>query len=235
MRIEIWTDVICPWCGLGEHRLHEALRRFDHAGEVEVVHRSFQLDERAPVGSTRAVREMLVSDKGLARHEVDRLVTRIERLAHAEGLQPYIVGDNRVGNTSLAHQLAAWASAHGRGAETWAALYKAYFGEARSIFDVDSLVTIAGELGLDRKAAREVLVSERYAGQVRAEGREARELGASGVPFIVIDRRYAIAGAQPVHTIVEALDAAWKQRSSPAQVGATEARDGSCGPDGCSP
>lgn len=235
MRIEIWTDVICPWCGLGEHRLQEALRRFDHAGEVEVVHRSFQLDERAPLGSTRAVREMLVSDKGLASHEVDRLVTRIERLAHAEGLRPYVVGDNRVGNTSLAHQLAAWATLQGRGAETWAALYKAYFGQARSIFDVDSLVTIAGELGLDPLAAREALVSGRHAGQVRAEGREARELGASGVPFIVIDRRYAIAGAQPVGTILEALEAAWTESRALPERSASEARDGICGPDGCSP
>jgi len=232
MRIEIWTDVICPWCGIGEHRLTEALHRFGHGADVEVVHRSFQLDPRAPLGTTETVRQMLKTRKRLSDAQVDGLVKNVERVAAADGLAPYVVGDNHTGNTSLAHELAAWATEQGRGAEIWARLYTAYFGEARSIFDVDSLVELARELGLDTDTAREVLTSRRYEQQVLADGREAQELGASGVPFIVIDRRYAIAGAQPVATMLGALEKAWtEQRPTPAAVNVGD--DALCGPDGC--
>ncbi len=231
MKIEIWTDIICPWCGLGARRLEKALDRFGHAGEVELVHRSFQLDERAPVGTTEKVKDMLAQKKGLPRAQIDALTARVEQLAAAEGLQPYIVGDNRTGNTALAHELAAWATSVGRGPEMWAKLYQAYFGEARSIFDVDALVELAGELGLSRDEARAALTSRRFADQVRAEGREARELGTTGVPFIVIDRRYAIAGAQSVDVMVQALEQAWRERKpAPEVIGSDGA---ACGPDGC--
>lgn len=208
MRIEIWTDIICPWCGLGEHRLKEALRRFGHAGDIEIVRRSFQLDERAPMGSTESVRQMLATKKGLPPAHVETMTKRIEELARSEGLTPYVVADNRVGNTSLAHELAAWATEQGRGAEMWARLYTAYFGEARDVFAVEPLVALAAELGLDPDAARETLESRRYQARVLADGAEARKLGASGVPFFVIDRKYGIAGAQPVDALVKVLTTA---------------------------
>lgn len=231
MRVEIWTDIICPWCGIGENRLREALAGFEHAGEVEVVHRSFQLDERAPAGSTQTAREMLVERKGLLRGQVDEMVARVEAIAAADGLSPYIVGDNRVGNTSLAHELAAWADELGRGNEMWTKLYSAYFGEGRSVFDVDSLVAIATEAGFGAESAREALTSRRYEKRVLADGREARELGAGGVPFIVIDRRYAIAGAQSADVVRRALETAWKEKAPKPVI---ETDDGAfCGPDGC--
>ncbi len=231
MRIEIWTDIICPWCGLGRHRLDAALARFGHADEVEVVHRSFQLDERAPLGIAEPVRDMLKRKMRWSNADIERSQKRIEGMAEAEGLRPYIVAENRAGNTSLAHELAAWATDLRRGNDVWAMLYKAYFGEARSIFDVDALVELAAEIGLDPSEAREVLTSRRYAKQVVEDAREARELGAQGVPFIVIDRRLAIAGAQPVDVIVGALENAWRERAL-APV-ATSEEGGVCGPDGC--
>ena len=100
MRVEVWSDIICPWCGLGLHRLRAALAQFAYAADVEVVHRSYQLDERAPLGQIESVRAML-RKKGLADAQIEAATARVAQLAKAEGLQPYIVLENRVGNTSL--------------------------------------------------------------------------------------------------------------------------------------
>jgi predicted DsbA family dithiol-disulfide isomerase len=205
MRVEAWTDIICPWCGLGLHRLTQAIAQLEDAAEVEVVHRSFQLDERAPVGSTESVRAMLRRKMGASDAQIEKMTGSIEQMAAAEGLRPYRVLDNVVGNTSLAHELAAWATAQGQGDAAWKRLFVAYFGEGRSIFDVDALVSLAATIGLDVEGAREALTTRRYADQVLADGREAQSLGATGVPFLVIDRRRGLVGAQPVDTVLAAL------------------------------
>ncbi|MDY7232726.1 DsbA family oxidoreductase [Hyalangium rubrum] len=234
MRVEIWTDIVCPWCGLGYHRLEQALARFGHEGEVELVHRSFQLDESARVGVTERVRDMLKSKLGLSDTQVVDMTRRIEQMAQADGLTPYNVLKNRVGNTSLAHEFAAWATELGKGKEVWRLLYKTYFAEARSIFDVDSLAPLATQLGLDATAAREAMTSRRYAGKVIADGREARSLGSGGVPFVVIDRKYGVSGAQPVEVLLEALETAWREKNPQKLVSVAGQSDaGICGPDGC--
>lgn len=207
MRVEIWSDLICPWCGIGQHRLDEALRRFGRS-DVEVVHRSFQLDPGAPEGEARPVREMLAKKYGASEKQISAMTGRVEQLAKADGLQPYVVGDNVVGNTSLAHELAAFAAEHGKAREAWRLLYATYFGAAQSIFDADALAALAPRLGLDAELARAALVDRRYRQKVEADAREAQAMGSSGVPFIVIDRRFAIEGAQPVEVMVQALEAA---------------------------
>lgn len=229
MQVEIWTDIICPWCGIGHHRLERALAQFAHAGEVTLVQRSFQLDENAPTDRTESARSMLRAKKGMSDEQMDAIGGHIQKLAEADGLRPYVVLDNQVGNTSLAHELAAWATSEGRGREIWDALYRAYFGEARSIFDAASLVAIAGEVGLDADAAREALSSRRYAAQVRADGEAARALGVRGVPFVLVDRRYAVSGAQPTETLTTALERAWADRAAAGAV-----QDGAaCAAEGC--
>jgi predicted DsbA family dithiol-disulfide isomerase len=207
MKIEVWADIICPWCGLGLHRLKQALAQFPHAAEVTVVHRSFQLDERAATGSTEPVRAMLHRKIGASDAQIARMTGQIEQMARAEGLQPYQVLENRVGNTSLAHELAAWATSQGRGNAMWDTLFSTYFGEAKSIFEVDALAPLATRVGLDPDAARQALVSRQFAEQVVADGREARALGATGVPFTVIDRKRRFAGAQSVEAVLSALQA----------------------------
>jgi predicted DsbA family dithiol-disulfide isomerase len=214
MQVEVWADVICPWCGLGDHRLEAALERFPHRDEVQVIHHSFQLDPSAPPGSSAPVRDMLQT-KGLDDGQIDAMTRRVEGLADSEGLRPYRVLDNRVGSTALAHELLAYAADQGHQAEAWNRLFRAYFGEARPIFSVEDLVSLAGEIGLDPEDTREALLSRRYADRVADEGREAAELGATGVPFFVIDRRYGVAGAQPVDTLLAALQRAWDERLAP--------------------
>ena len=152
-------------------------------------------------------------------------------MAALDGLPPYILADNLSGNTSLAHQLLAFAADRGPEQEAWQHFYVAYFGEARSIFDIDALVTLGVELGLDGDEVREVLTDGRYRAKVEQDGLEARELGATGVPFIVIDRKFGIAGAQPIEQFRAALRRAWDANPTPlVRLG----DDGqSCGPDGC--
>lgn len=230
MEIEIWSDLICPFCGLGNQRLDNALRRFAHADSVTVVHRSFELDPAAPVGEVRTVREMLHERYGMSDAQIEMQHSRIRADAAAEGLEPYELTDNNVGSTALAHELLAYASDESVGTEAWHRLYRAYFGEVRSIFTVDALVELAAEIGLDADSTRTVLTDRRYRDRVHADQREAEELGATGVPFIVIDRRYGIAGAQPVDTMLATIERAWDE-SEPALV--TVGDGAVCGPDGC--
>ena len=183
-----------------------------------MIHRSFQLDPAAPPGPGEPVRDML-RNKGLDDAQIDAVTQRVEGLADAEGLRPYDVRDNRVGSTALAHELLAYAAEQGKQAEAWHRLFTAYFGEARPIFSVADLVTLASEIGLDPEDARAALRSRRYTARVADEGREAAGLGATGVPFFVIDRRYGVAGAQPAGTLLAALQRAWDGRLVPDRQG----------------
>lgn len=205
MRIDVWSDVICPWCGLGKHRLEAALSQLPEDESAEVVYHSFQLDPNAP-RQAQSVRELLKAKYGLDDAGFLRATARIEDLAETEGLQPYHVGDNLSGNTFLAHQLLVMASEKGLAGEAWDRLYKAHFGERRSIFEVDSLVELAEEIGLDPAEAREALETGRYAPQVEAEGIQARRIGATGVPFYVIDNKYAVSGAQPPEVLLSVFE-----------------------------
>ncbi|HEY8947168.1 MAG TPA: DsbA family oxidoreductase, partial [Polyangiaceae bacterium] len=186
MNVEIWSDLICPWCGVGQRRLERAIEGFEHREQVAVRHRSFELDPR-PRQTVRSVREMLKEKYGWSPAQMEAAFQRIEGLAAEEGIRPYHVGDNLSGNTRLAHELLAFASQQGKEHHAWARLYRAYFGEQRSIFDVDSLVALGGELGLDMEEVRLSLSDGRFSETVLADEREARALGCTGVPFVVID------------------------------------------------
>lgn len=229
MKVEIWSDVICPFCGIGNHRLDAAIADFAHAADVEVVHRSFQLDPSFPVGKTSPVREMLRAKYGMGEAQLQANWDRIEAQASADGLTPYKL-DNLTGNTRMAHELLAFAGEKGLAAKAWKRLYRAYFGEGKSIFDVDSLVALGVEIGLEADELRDALASGRYAAKVVADGEAARKLGARGVPFVVIDGRVGVAGAQPLDVFRSALERAWSENPTPlpAVAGAD-----TCGDDGC--
>ena len=236
MTVEIWADLVCPWCGLGEHRFEQALARFAHRDDVAVVHRSFQLDPTLPIGQTMPVRDHLARKFGASDDAMRRLEAsqrNIEAMAAAEGLAPYHVADNVTGSTALAHELLAYATDQGRQSETWHDLSRAYFGEQQSIFDTDALVNLAERFGLDPVAVRTALETRQYKGRVEHDGLEARQLGGTGVPFFVLDRRYGVMGAQGADVLLEVLQRAWHDANPPLEtiVGA----DGElvCGPDGC--
>ncbi|MFI0408886.1 DsbA family protein [Actinomadura sp. 3N508] len=229
MKVEIWSEITCPWCGLGGHRLGRALERFEHGGHVEVIHRSFPLGSGLPEDRTLSVREFLLAKYGVLPGQAG--VPDIEAMAAAEGLTPYRVLDNRVGNTDLAHEFLAHASAEGKNGEAWNLLFRAYFGNAEPIFTLDDLLGLAGEIGLDRERTRQVLADRRYRRQVQQDAHQAQRLGATGAPFTVIDGRYALAGAQDTGTLLGILRQAWDETHPAVPVAGSDAAI--CGPDGC--
>jgi predicted DsbA family dithiol-disulfide isomerase len=205
MRVDIWSDIVCPWCYVGKRRFETAAAAFD-AG-VEVVHHSFQLDPSAPRDRTRNRRDMLMQKYGLTTARVEALDAQMTRIAADEGLD-YRLAGTVSGNTLDAHQLVHLAHEHGRQDAMVEALYRAYFSEGRSVFDIDSLSELADDAGLDRDEARAALQEGRYVAAVHDDIETARRLGITGVPFFVIDGRYGVSGAQPASTFLEALNKA---------------------------
>jgi predicted DsbA family dithiol-disulfide isomerase len=208
MQVEVWSDVVCPWCYIGKRRLEAALERFAHRDEVEVVWRSFQLDPGVAEGETHETLPVLAAKYGASVDQMRATMTRVEQVAADEGLE-YHLAEGVSGNTSLAHELLHHAAEHGRQGELKERLLRAYFTEARPIFDVDSLVSLATEVGLDAAEARAALTERRHRAAVSEDAATAQLLGATGVPFFVVDRRYGAAGAQPAALLLQLLERAW--------------------------
>ena len=211
MRVDIWSDVVCPWCYVGKRRFERALAGFPHADQLEVVHRSFQLNPAAPKGETSDRKRMLMSKYGWTEAQAQQMDARMQQTFAAEGIEFRSEG-TLTGNTADAHQLLHLARAQGLQDRVLDRFYRAYFSEQRSVFDRESLIALAAEAGLDADAARQVLEGGTYAEAVAADVAEARQLGADGVPFYVIAGRYGISGAQGADVFLRALTQAWNER-----------------------
>ena len=211
MRVDIWSDIVCPWCYLGKRRFERALAAFEDRAEMEVVHRSFQLDPTRPKGQTQKRREMLMSKYHLTAAQVQTMDVRMEQTAAADGLE-YHLGDGVTGNTFDAHRLLHLAGARDRQDATLERFYRAYFTEGRSLFDDDSLTALAVESGLDAADVAGVLAGDAYSGAVAADIRDAQALGANGVPFFVFDHRFGVSGAQATDVFAQVLARARESR-----------------------
>jgi predicted DsbA family dithiol-disulfide isomerase len=205
MQIEIWSDVVCPWCYIGKGRFENALQQFEGRDGVSIVHRSFQLDPTRPLAQTHNRRQMLMTKYRLSAEQVSSMDTQMEKLAADEGLEYHLGPDGVTGNTRQAHELVHLARAAGLGDALMERFYRAYFTEGRSVFDVDSLVGLAQEVGLDDTSCRRALAEGTYTAAVAAEGEQARQFGAGGVPFVVIDTRFGVSGAQAADVFLDAL------------------------------
>jgi predicted DsbA family dithiol-disulfide isomerase len=197
VKIEVWSDIVCPWCYIGKRRLESALADFDHA--VEVEWRSFQLDPTFPRGTAIPVYEGLAQKFG---GDVRAMTERVSELAEVEGLH-YDYDHAVMVNTFDAHRLTHHAKAQGLGGEMHERLMRAQLVEGETVNDVDTLVRLAEDVGVE--GARPVVTSDQYTSDVEADIREARLLGATGVPFFVLDRKYGVSGAQPVEVFASAL------------------------------
>ncbi|MET7367075.1 DsbA family oxidoreductase [Streptomyces sp. NPDC005566] len=212
MRVEIWSDIACPWCYIGKARFEKGLAEFAHRDEVEVVHRSFELDPGRAKGDTEKVIDMLAQKYGRTPEEARGMEANVAANAQSEGLGYRSEGRDH-GSTFDIHRLLHLAKARGRQDELLSLAYRANFAEERSVFDDAVLADLAEEAGLDREESLAVLADPAaYADEVRADEREAAELGANAVPFFVFDRRYGISGGQPSEVFVQALERAWKDR-----------------------
>jgi predicted DsbA family dithiol-disulfide isomerase len=210
MQVEIWSDVVCPWCYLGKRRFEQALERFEHRDEVQVVFRSFELDPAAPRGETTPVVDVLADKYGMSRAQASQAQREMEQRAAADGLTFRLDGLRR-GNTKDAHRLLQLAKERDQQDEMMERLHRAYFTDQDSIFDHESLTRLAVDAGLDGDEVGKVLASDQYSDHVEIDEAMAQELGATGVPLFVIDRRYGISGAQPAEAITEALQHAWAE------------------------
>ncbi|WP_086724307.1 DsbA family oxidoreductase [Streptomyces carpinensis] len=233
MRVEIWSDIACPWCYVGKARFEKALAAFPHRDQVEVVHRSFELDPRRAKDDVTPVLAMLTRKYGMSEAQAQAGEDNLGAQAAAEGLDYRTRGRDH-GNTFDMHRLLHFAKEQGRQTALLDALYRANFAEERSVFTEgdERLVELAVAAGLDADAARAVLADPAaHADEVRADEREAAQLGATGVPFFVLDRKYGVSGAQPAEVFTQALTQAWGERSPLTLLddGGAEA----CGPDGC--
>ena len=237
MKVEIWSDVVCPWCYIGKRRFEAALGRFAHADQVEVEWRSFELDPHAT--SVRAAGEgpdhadVLASKYAMSRAQAEAAIGNVTAAAAGEGLDFHLDVSLR-SNTFDAHRVIHLAAARGIQDAVKERLMRAYFTEGEPVGDRDALLRIATDAGLDAAEVEQVLDTDEHADAVRADEAEARALGISGVPFFVVDRLYGVSGAQPADQLLAVLERAWSERSPFTLVGSGQAgTDEACGPDGC--
>ncbi|HVK20309.1 MAG TPA: DsbA family oxidoreductase [Actinokineospora sp.] len=229
MRIEIWSDVVCPWCYIGKRRLETALADFPHRDEVEIVYRSFELDPSAPQVGHESIAEALGRKYGGGAAAGRQMMARVAEVAAEEGLT-FGYDDAVHTKTIDAHRLLHLALTEGRQLELKEALLAAYFTRGESMGDHDVLRKAAVTAGLDQGRVDEVLASSEYTAEVRADIDQARAFGATGVPFFVVDHKFGVSGAQPAEVFTQLLERAWTESHSAISVLA----DGeACGPDGC--
>ncbi|MFM7146441.1 MAG: DsbA family oxidoreductase [Actinomycetales bacterium] len=204
--IEVWSDVVCPWCYVGRRRLQHALAAHPDPGEVQVVHRAFQLQPDAPKGLVVPTAQHLAQKYGVSAEQVRQMQATVTEAAHSVDLDFHL--DNTLsGNTSDAHRLLLWAQESNGQDSLLEQMYAAYFTQGRSLFDREALLDITTDAGLDRDIAAGILQAGAFSDEVSRDGARAAQLGATGVPFFVFDMKYGISGAQAPEVFAQTLDA----------------------------
>lgn len=204
MKIEIWSDVVCPFCYMGKRRLEMAMEQFPGKDEIEILWHSFQLDPSAKREEGKDIYDHLAEKYGQDREWAVSVNKNLVENASTVGLE-YNFDKVIPTNTFDVHRLIHLAAANGLHAEAEERYFAAYFTEGKDLSDHDTLVGLATEVGLDREEARRTLESSDYADAVKGDIEEAEALGINAVPFFVFDRKYAISGAQPTHLFLETL------------------------------
>ena len=206
MHIDVWSDVVCPWCFIGRRRLQKAIARI--GAEVTVKHRAFQL--QPDLQKTVPTKELLASKYRISEVEVQSMQSNVCSIADGEGLC-YDLSETQSGNTRDAHRLLLWAESSGKQDELLELMYSSYFEKKRSLFSHQDLLSITDACGIKEEEARAILNSESYQAECDADIALARQLGITGVPFYAIDMRYGISGAQPDEVFFETLKEAMSQ------------------------
>ncbi|MFT2720060.1 DsbA family oxidoreductase [Deinococcus sp. A31D244] len=233
IRVDIWSDVACPWCYVGKRRLESALAQFPQRDNVEIVWHSFELDPSTPAEHPLNMRDGLARKYGRSADEAQGMMDHMTRVAADEGLD-YHFDRVRIGNTFLAHQLIHHAAAHGQQDAMKERLLRAYMSEGELISDLNTLVRLGEETGLDGAEVRAALLDGRHAHAVRQDETQAQALGISGVPFFVLGGKYGVNGAQDPQTLLGALTQVWDEtHPAPLQMIGADApaegcEDGQC-------
>lgn len=204
MKIEIWSDYVCPFCYIGKRTLEQALKRSGYESQADISFKAYQLNPNTPIDSTVSTYESLAKKMGQTVEQAKEMTKGVAEHARTVGLE-YNFDGMVEANTFAAHRLVKWAESLGKDAELAEQLLHAYFIEAKNVGNAEVLMDIAEKLELPREDAQAILASEQFTAEVQTDIEEARQIGVQGVPFFVINRKYAISGAQPVEAFVDAL------------------------------
>src|SRR5690606_317957 len=204
MKIEIWSDYVCPFCYIGKRTLEQALKRSGYESQADISFKAYQLNPNTPIDSTVSTYESLAKKMGQTVEQAKEMTKGVAEHARTVGLE-YNFDGMVEANTFAAHRLVKWAESLGKDAELAEQLLHAYFIEAKNVGNAEVLMDIAEKLELQREDAQAILASEQFTAEVQKDIEEARQIGVQGVPFFVINRKYAISGGQQVETIAYAL------------------------------
>lgn len=234
MKVEIWSDYVCPFCYIGKRKFEMALSKFEHKDQIEVAYRSYELNPGAEANSGTSTFEMLSKKYGMSIEQAKATTVNVAMQAAEVGLTFQFDGQVET-NTFDAHRLMHFAASQGKEKELSERLFKAYFTDNDNVGNREKLVQLAAEAGLDADAAANVLASDEYSDAVRGEENEGSTLGIRGVPFYVFDRKYAVSGAQAPETFLNTLQKAWEEKHPTlVQVEGDDdvlCTDGVCAPD----
>ncbi|UOQ53561.1 DsbA family oxidoreductase [Hymenobacter cellulosivorans] len=228
MKIEIWSDIMCPFCYVGKRRLETALTQFAHRDELDIVWRSFELDPTMQTKPGQTIHELLAERKGMSVEQGRQMNQHMGQVAREVGLQ-FDFDKMQPVNTFLGHRFIHLAAHHGKQDEAKERVLAAYFTEGRNVDDLDTLAELGTDIGLDAAEVRATLQTDAYAQDVRHDEYQARQIGVRGVPYFVFDDKYAVSGAQPSELFLEVLDKVWEEKHPAPTVLAT---GDACGLDG---
>lgn len=219
MKIEIWSDVICPFCYIGKRNFETALEQFADKKNIEVIWKSFQLDPAIPEVATESYTDYLVKRKGMAVEQVQGMLANVTQMATQVGLD-YHLDQSVIVNSLKAHHLIQFAKSKNLGNEAEERLFKAFFIEGKNIADTETLAQLGKDFGLDESEIKANLEDEKYKYETAQDIQEAQNLGVNGVPFFVFDRKYAVSGAQPAEAFLETLNKSFTEwrKSNPESV-----------------
>ncbi len=210
MKIEIWSDVVCPFCYIGKRKLEKALAKFPQKEAIEIEWKSFQLNPDQKTNPEISTLESLAKSKGWSLDQAREISAQVSQMAELEGLT-FDFEKAVVANTKNAHRLIHLAKTSGKGGTMKERLLKAYFSEGLNIDDSDTLISIGNEIGLDKESIKKLLKSNQYEDAVDQDIYESRLIGVKGVPFFVLDRKFGISGAQPDEVFSQTLEKAWTE------------------------
>lgn len=229
MKIEIWSDVVCPFCYIGKRKFESALAQFENKNKVEVTWKSFQLDPNTKFKEGSTIYQNLAESKGWSEEQSKNITQQVVDMGKQEGLE-FNFEKAIPANTFNAHRLIHFAASHKLQEQAQEALLKAYFIEGKNVEDTQTLISIGLSIGLSQDDLRKLFAGEAYTNDVENDIYEARQVGVKGVPFFVIDRKYAISGAQPVDVFLKTLERAWAETPTEQSVdgGNNCSVDGKC-------
>ncbi|GAB2963896.1 DsbA family oxidoreductase [Hymenobacter coalescens] len=210
MKVEIWSDIMCPFCYIGKRRFEAALQQFAHHDKVEITWHSFELDPNMETRPGQNIHELLAERKGVSVAEARRMNDYMAGVGREVGLH-YDFDKVVPVNTFDAHRFTHLAAAHGKQDAAEERLFAAYFTEGRNLADADTLAQLGSEIGLKADDVRQTLASDAYAQEVRVDEYHARQIGVGGVPYFVFQDKYAVSGAQPAELFQEVLEKVWAE------------------------